>query len=79
VRFQYECHDGSGQCWRSYGNELWEFTDEGLMRGVRPASTTSPSTRAIGGFAALALPASVDCCFPSGEPEIANIRGDFDE
>jgi nuclear transport factor 2 (NTF2) superfamily protein len=32
VRFQYECHDGSGQCWRSYGNELWEFTDEGLMR-----------------------------------------------
>jgi nuclear transport factor 2 (NTF2) superfamily protein len=32
VRFQYECRDGSGQCWRSYGNELWEFTDEGLMR-----------------------------------------------
>jgi nuclear transport factor 2 (NTF2) superfamily protein len=32
VRFQYECHDGSGQCWRSYGNELWEFTDDGLMR-----------------------------------------------
>jgi uncharacterized protein len=32
VRFQYECHDPSGQCWRSYGNELWEFTDEGLMR-----------------------------------------------
>ena len=32
VRFQYECHDGSGQRWRSYGNELWEFTDDGLMR-----------------------------------------------
>jgi nuclear transport factor 2 (NTF2) superfamily protein len=32
VRFQYECHDGNGQYWRSYGNELWEFTDEGLMR-----------------------------------------------
>jgi nuclear transport factor 2 (NTF2) superfamily protein len=32
VRFQYECHDRDGQCWRSYGNELWEFTDEGLMR-----------------------------------------------
>ena len=31
VRFQYECHDASGQWWRSYGNELWEFTDEGLM------------------------------------------------
>ncbi|GHH87761.1 hypothetical protein GCM10018793_64870 [Streptomyces sulfonofaciens] len=32
VRFQYECRDASGQWWRSYGNELWEFTDEGLMR-----------------------------------------------
>jgi nuclear transport factor 2 (NTF2) superfamily protein len=32
VRFQYECHDASGQWWRSYGNELWEFTDQGLMR-----------------------------------------------
>jgi nuclear transport factor 2 (NTF2) superfamily protein len=32
VRFQYECHDESGQWWRSYGNELWEFTGQGLMR-----------------------------------------------
>ncbi len=32
VRFQYECRDEAGQWWRSYGNELWEFTDEGLMR-----------------------------------------------
>ena len=32
VRFQYECHDAGGQWWRSYGNELWEFTEEGLMR-----------------------------------------------
>jgi nuclear transport factor 2 (NTF2) superfamily protein len=32
VRFQYECRDASGQWWRSYGNELWEFTDDGLMR-----------------------------------------------
>jgi nuclear transport factor 2 (NTF2) superfamily protein len=31
VRFQYECHDAQGQWWRSYGNELWEFTEEGLM------------------------------------------------
>lgn len=31
VRFQYECRDATGQWWRSYGNELWEFTDEGLM------------------------------------------------
>jgi uncharacterized protein len=32
VRFQYESHDSTGQWWRSYGNELWEFTEEGLMR-----------------------------------------------
>lgn len=32
VRFQYECRDEAGQWWRSYGNELWEFTDDGLMR-----------------------------------------------
>ena len=32
VRFQYESHDARGQWWRSYGNELWEFSDDGLMR-----------------------------------------------
>ncbi|HUC23664.1 MAG TPA: nuclear transport factor 2 family protein [Streptosporangiaceae bacterium] len=32
VRFQYESHDAAGQWWRSYGNELWEFTEQGLMR-----------------------------------------------
>mgnify|MGYP001278552701 CR=1 FL=1 len=32
VRFQYESHDAAGQWWRSYGNELWEFDDNGLMR-----------------------------------------------
>ncbi|MCK9896541.1 nuclear transport factor 2 family protein [Frankia sp. AgB32] len=31
VRFQYECRDRDGQHWRSYGNELWEFTPAGLM------------------------------------------------
>ncbi|GAB2477991.1 nuclear transport factor 2 family protein [Jatrophihabitans fulvus] len=31
VRFQYECRDASGQWWRSYGNELWEFAESGLM------------------------------------------------
>jgi nuclear transport factor 2 (NTF2) superfamily protein len=31
VRFQYECHDHAGQWWRSYGNELWEFDEHGLM------------------------------------------------
>ena len=32
VRFQYEWHDTSHQWYRSYGNELWEFDDNGLMR-----------------------------------------------
>ena len=32
VRFQYEWHDRGGQWHRSYGNELWEFADNGLMR-----------------------------------------------
>ena len=31
VRFQYESHDRVGQWWRSYGNELWEFDQHGLM------------------------------------------------
>ncbi len=31
VRFQYEFHDAAGQWWRAYGNENWEFSDEGLM------------------------------------------------
>ena len=32
VTFEYEWHDDSGQWFRSYGNELWEFDGEGLMR-----------------------------------------------
>jgi len=31
VRFAYECHDDSGNWFRSYGNENWEFEDSGLM------------------------------------------------
>ena len=31
VRFQYEWHDADGQWYRSYGNENWEFADNGLM------------------------------------------------
>ena len=31
VRFAYEWHDAAGQWWRSYGNENWEFADNGLM------------------------------------------------
>ncbi len=32
VTFRYEWHDDSGQWYRSYGNELWEFAENGLMR-----------------------------------------------
>jgi len=32
VRFQYESHDASGQWYRAYGNELWEFDADGLMK-----------------------------------------------
>ena len=31
VRFAYEFHDDSGQWFRSYGNENWEFNEHGLM------------------------------------------------
>ncbi|MBU1223073.1 MAG: nuclear transport factor 2 family protein [Gammaproteobacteria bacterium] len=31
VRFAYEWHDDSGQWFRSYGNENWEFNDHGFM------------------------------------------------
>ncbi len=32
VRFEYEWHDDSGNWFRSYGNELWEFAESGLMQ-----------------------------------------------
>jgi len=32
VRFAYEWHDASGNWFRSYGNENWEFDESGLMR-----------------------------------------------
>jgi len=31
VRFEYEWHDHAGQWFRSYGNELWEFDEDGYM------------------------------------------------
>jgi nuclear transport factor 2 (NTF2) superfamily protein len=32
VRFQYEYHDDTGAWFRAYGNEQWEFDEQGLMR-----------------------------------------------
>ncbi len=37
VRFAYEFHDDSGQWFRAYGNENWQFDEDGLM-AVRIAS-----------------------------------------
>jgi hypothetical protein len=45
VRFQYEFHDDSGNWFRAYGNEQWEFDDEGLMRR-REASINDVPIRA---------------------------------
>ncbi|MGP4019862.1 nuclear transport factor 2 family protein [Saccharopolyspora sp. 5N708] len=46
VRFQYECHDAAGQYWRSYGNELWEFAEDGLMRRREASINDVPITAA---------------------------------
>ncbi|MEV5498182.1 nuclear transport factor 2 family protein [Nonomuraea fuscirosea] len=52
VRFQYECHDASGQWWRSYGNEQWEFDEAGLMRrreaSINDVRITEPERRIFG-------------------------------
>ncbi|WP_405591725.1 nuclear transport factor 2 family protein [Streptomyces sp. NBC_01190] len=52
VRFQYECHDASGQWWRSYGNELWEFDEHGLMRrreaSINDVAITAAERRIMG-------------------------------
>ncbi len=45
VRFQYEWRDDSGQWYRSYGNEQWEFDEHGLMRR-REASINDVPIRA---------------------------------
>jgi len=46
VRFQYEWHDSAGQWWRSYGNELWEFDEQGLMRRREASINDVPITEA---------------------------------
>ncbi|WP_198407333.1 nuclear transport factor 2 family protein [Nocardia terpenica] len=46
VRFQYEWHDHTGRWWHSYGNELWEFDDTGLMRRREASINDLPITAA---------------------------------
>jgi len=42
VRLAYEWHDDSGNWYRSYGNENWEFNDDGLMRLRLPCINDLP-------------------------------------
>ena len=46
VAFQYEWHDRSGQWFRSYGNELWEFAPSGLMQRREASINDLPITEA---------------------------------
>jgi nuclear transport factor 2 (NTF2) superfamily protein len=46
VRFVYESHDAEGQWFRSYGNELWEFDEHGLMRQRHASINDMPITEA---------------------------------
>lgn len=42
VKFEYEWHDAGGDWFRSYGNELWEFDDDGLMRRREASINDAP-------------------------------------
>lgn len=42
VKFEYEWHDADGNWFRSYGNELWEFDDDGLMRRREASINDAP-------------------------------------
>ena len=44
VRFQYEWHDDSGQWYRAYGNENWEFNEQGLMKRREASINDKPIT-----------------------------------
>jgi nuclear transport factor 2 (NTF2) superfamily protein len=46
VSFEYEWRDLAGQWYRSYGNELWEFDEEGLMRERRASINDAPISEA---------------------------------
>lgn len=46
VRFAYEWHDDSGQWFRSYGNENWEFSAQGLMQARHASINDLPITEA---------------------------------
>lgn len=46
VRYAYEYHDDSGQWFRAYGNENWEFVEDGLMRARHASINEHPIAEA---------------------------------
>ena len=46
VRFEYEFHDATGQWYRAYGNENWEFAPDGLMQRRFASINDLPMTEA---------------------------------
>ena len=50
VRFAYECHDSSGQWFRAYGNENWEFDADGLMQARHASINDLPIAEADRAF-----------------------------
>ena len=42
VTFEYEYHDSTGQWWRAYGNENWEFAQNGLMQNRQASINDVP-------------------------------------
>src|SRR5262245_60280188 len=42
VRYAYEYHDDSGHWFRAYGNENWEFAEDGLMRARHSSINEQP-------------------------------------
>ncbi|MDF9756176.1 nuclear transport factor 2 (NTF2) superfamily protein [Pseudomonas hunanensis] len=46
VRYAYEYRDDSGQWYRAYGNENWEFAEDGLMRNRHASINEQPISEA---------------------------------
>jgi uncharacterized protein len=72
VRFQYECRDASGQWWRSYGNEQWEFDEQGYMRrreaSINDVRIEESDRRIAGSRPESERGASLPLCGVAGEP-----------
>ena len=75
VRFAYECHDDSGNWFRSYGNENWEFDENGLMR-LRLASINDLPIKERGDGAAVCVQSVMEGNGDDSFPKRSNIGED---